>query len=316
MCTKLHTGARRTVARKRGLQPLRVQVRAPRVRRGALPGIGMLLGRVVVSPRARQQKSDGPELNPKAWPRTASMQAAWPHLSGTLFVQEQWSTDQSARRVRQASEALPVGFRRRLGRVGSIRCCATTHLASALLTKRTMYDLPACLRFAKAYREAVGRKWSGRTVVSPAFAEFLCGLPRGWTSASKLPRRSSRYLQPQCARPRTVLDVFSGCLGMTLGLRQFCRVVGYVEKDAAARQVIEARARDGVVDVAPVFADVRDVHAAMLPELPDILAAGFPCTDVSTAGLRRGFDGCESVLFREELIAPPPLQRINIRSGL
>ena len=305
-CTKRltgarHTGARRTVARGRGLQPLRVQVRAPRLHRGALPGIGMLLGRVVVSPRARQKNSDGPELNPKAWPRTASMQAAWPHLAATLFVQEQWSTDRAARRVRQASEALPFGFRRRLKGVGSIRCCATTHLASALLTKRTMYDLPACLRFAKVYRQAVGRKWSGRAVVSPAFAEFLCGLPKGWTSASKLPGRTGRYLQPQRARPRTVLDLFSGCLGMALGLREFCRVVAYVEKDAAVRRVIEARARDGVVDVAPVFVDVRDVHAAMLPELPDVLAAGFPCTDVSTAGLRQGFDGPESVLFREEL---------------
>ena len=290
--------AKRGALQKRGC----IRVNVPSCKRGALPSAGMLVGRVVVSPKPRQGSSCIPRLHPTGWPRAPPMCAAWPHLDPKSFSQQQKrrrGTPSPVRRGRPVTEHMPKDYKRPLTQVGTLRCCGTTHYGPEHLTKRTRYDLGACLRFAKVYWDAVGDQWQYRYVVSPAFAEYLVGLPEGWTGVDPLPADRVQRLQPGRARQNTVLDIFSGCLGMGLGLKNFFRTVAYVERDTAVRRVIEARVKDGSVDAAPVFGDVQRLHARMLKELPDALAAGFPCTDVSTAGLRQGFDGPDSVLFRE-----------------
>ena len=53
-------------------------------------------------------------------------------------------------------------------------------------------------------------------------------------------------------------------------------------------------------DAAQLVGDVREVDPARLPRV-DLLTAGFPCTDLSQAGRRKGLDGPASGLYREVL---------------
>jgi DNA (cytosine-5)-methyltransferase 1 len=82
--------------------------------------------------------------------------------------------------------------------------------------------------------------------------------------------------------------------------------VAYCEIDPHARQVIEDNVRRRRLDAAPIFSDVREVSAAELRrahvESVDLISAGFPCIDLSPAGLRRGLlRGEHSVLVTEVL---------------
>ena len=295
---------RRPRYKKRGRKLSDLRVAMPGVTKGCLPSSGVLVGRRVVTARSRPDSVEIIKLIPNSWSRSVQMATSWPTMLAADFVQEQVSKPEMTSLIytaRKGTQVVRVGFKRPLAKVGTIRCCAATHLAPVVLTERTKYDLPACLKFARVHRLGVGRAWVHRTVVSPSFAEYLCGLPEGWTSVEPLRLSQSTlkmWRSPEETR-RTVLDVFSGCLGLHLGLREYFRTVAYVEHDPPTCEVIRARMKDGVVDRAPLLGDVRAVRALDLPELPDGLCAGFPCRDVSSAGCKQGFGGLESVLFRE-----------------
>ena len=67
-----------------------------------------------------------------------------------------------------------------------------------------------------------------------------------------------------CVRStRLSLDLFSGCGGLSIGLP--FKAVAYVEKDPAARAVLESRMRDGSMHAAPLFDDVVQVAQKMMP---------------------------------------------------
>lgn len=96
------------------------------------------------------------------------------------------------------------------------------------------------------------------------------------------------------------IDLFSGCGGIARGLSPFCEVVAYCECDDAARTSLEHNMRRGLLDEAPIYDDVRTFPA----ELPgggdvDLVSMGFPCQDISTTGLQRGFQGSRSSLFHD-----------------
>lgn len=57
--------------------------------------------------------------------------------------------------------------------------------------------------------------------------------------------------------------------------------------------------------------DVKDVVAANLPFVPDLLIGGFPCQDLSFAGLGAGLDGEKSGLFYEAVRILRECQAIN-----
>ena len=96
-----------------------------------------------------------------------------------------------------------------------------------------------------------------------------------------------------------VLDLFSGIGGFSLGLHWAgMRTVALCESDPFARRVL-ARHWPGV----PCYPDVRRLTAAGLRadgvSRPDLVCGGFPCQDVSAAGLGAGLDGARTGLWRE-----------------
>ncbi|PSC75340.1 methylase [Micractinium conductrix] len=89
-----------------------------------------------------------------------------------------------------------------------------------------------------------------------------------------------------------VTSLFSGAGGLDLGLHQAGHeLLLMCDSDAGARQVLRT-AFPGV----RIHDDV--ISLEKLPEETELLVAGFPCVDVSRAGLRRGLEGQSTGLVR------------------
>ena len=96
-----------------------------------------------------------------------------------------------------------------------------------------------------------------------------------------------------------VLDLFSGLGGFSLGLERTggFETVAFCEIDPYCRRVL-AKHWPGV----PCYEDVRELTAERLAAdgiAVDVIAGGFPCQDISEAGLRTGLQGARSGLWRE-----------------
>lgn len=86
--------------------------------------------------------------------------------------------------------------------------------------------------------------------------------------------------------------LFSGIGGIDLGLeRAGFEIVWQVEKDERRRAVLARH-----WPTARRYGDVAEVTAAQLGPV-DIIAGGFPCTDLSSAGRRAGIEGEHSGLW-------------------
>jgi DNA (cytosine-5)-methyltransferase 1 len=93
----------------------------------------------------------------------------------------------------------------------------------------------------------------------------------------------------------TVAGLFAGIGGIELGLhRAGHRAELLCELDAGACAVLEKH-----FPGLPVHRDVRTLRA--LPRATELLAAGFPCQDLSQAGMTRGITGERSGLIAEVL---------------
>ena len=96
------------------------------------------------------------------------------------------------------------------------------------------------------------------------------------------------------------LALFAGAGGGILGGRLLgWRTVCAVELDAEARRSLLDRQRDGILPRFPVWDDVRTFDGAPWAGAVDVVAGGFPCTDISVAGAGAGIDGPESGLWRD-----------------
>ena len=94
-------------------------------------------------------------------------------------------------------------------------------------------------------------------------------------------------------RSLKVAGLFAGIGGFELGLsRAGHEAVVLCENDPSAKAVLEARFPD--IDLVPDVRDLRD-----LPSGTDMIAAGFPCQDLSQAGDTRGIKGARSGLVSE-----------------
>lgn len=89
-------------------------------------------------------------------------------------------------------------------------------------------------------------------------------------------------------------ELFAGIGGFSLGLERAGMTVAWqVEVDPFCRAVLEKHWPD-----VPRYGDVRDVRGDDVAAV-DLLCGGFPCQDVSDAGLREGIDGSRSGLWAE-----------------
>ncbi len=88
----------------------------------------------------------------------------------------------------------------------------------------------------------------------------------------------------------------------TTGLRAPpVRPVAYCENDRYAQGVLLSRMADGQIPLAPIWDDVKTLRAEDLPCSVDIIYGGFPCQDVSAAGLRKGMEGERTILYLEAI---------------
>ena len=100
------------------------------------------------------------------------------------------------------------------------------------------------------------------------------------------------------------LSLFSGYGGFSLGLRLAgldIQTVGYIEIDQYCQQIIQARIRDGFLDDAPIWADIRAFDGGQCRGVVDIITGGFPCQDLSVAGNQAGLSASRSGLWWEML---------------
>jgi len=97
----------------------------------------------------------------------------------------------------------------------------------------------------------------------------------------------------------TVLDLFSGIGGFSLGLERTggFRTVAFCEIDPFCRRVLAKHWPE-----VPIHDDIRTLNADWLAETgawPDVICGGFPCQDISLAGKGAGLAGERSGLWRE-----------------
>lgn len=96
------------------------------------------------------------------------------------------------------------------------------------------------------------------------------------------------------------LSLFAGAGGGILaGCILGWNTVGAVEIEPAAREMLLARQRDGILPKFPVWDDVSTFDGRPWRGLVDIVTGGFPCQDISAAGEGKGITGKRSGLWSE-----------------
>ncbi|HZU04278.1 MAG TPA: DNA cytosine methyltransferase, partial [Ktedonobacteraceae bacterium] len=90
----------------------------------------------------------------------------------------------------------------------------------------------------------------------------------------------------------TVGSLFAGIGGIDRGLEATggFRTIWQVEIDPYCRCILQKHWPE-----IPKYGDIRNLSSDEL-ERPDVLAGGFPCQNLSTAGLRAGLRGAQSGL--------------------
>ena len=91
----------------------------------------------------------------------------------------------------------------------------------------------------------------------------------------------------------THLSLCTGYGGIDLGLSRALgaiRTVAYVEIEAFAVENLVAKIENELLDVAPVFSDLKRFPWSLYRGKVDLVSGGFPCQPFSTAGRRAGDD--------------------------
>ena len=93
-----------------------------------------------------------------------------------------------------------------------------------------------------------------------------------------------------------VMELFVGYGGFSLALKlalpEQTRTICYVDIEPYCQEIISARIKDGALDKAPIFCDIKAFidqgYAGQYMGLVDVITAGPPCQPFSIAGKRRG----------------------------
>lgn len=96
-----------------------------------------------------------------------------------------------------------------------------------------------------------------------------------------------------------VLELFAGIGGFSVGLERTggFETAAFCEIDKHARKVLQKNWPS-----VPIYEDVREITIERLEadgNVPDVITGGFPCQDISTAGLGAGLAGARSGLWFE-----------------
>lgn len=75
------------------------------------------------------------------------------------------------------------------------------------------------------------------------------------------------------------------------------RPVAAVEIDEHCQQVLHARQKDDILPWFPIFNNVETFEGRRFKGLVDVIAGGFPCQDISSAGKGEGLEGGRSGLW-------------------
>ena len=96
------------------------------------------------------------------------------------------------------------------------------------------------------------------------------------------------------------LDLFSGIGGMSVALQDWVRPIAYCEIDPYCQGVLLSRMYDRGLEEAPIWDDIKTLSGNFFREKEiDIIYGGFPCQDISIAGIGKGLAGQRSGLFFE-----------------
>jgi DNA (cytosine-5)-methyltransferase 1 len=95
------------------------------------------------------------------------------------------------------------------------------------------------------------------------------------------------------------LDLFSGIGGISYALREYVTPIAYCEKESYCQSVLISRMSTGDLPIAPIWDDICTFKGKEFEGKIDILYGGFPCQDISVAGLGKGLEGKRSGLFFE-----------------
>ena len=91
--------------------------------------------------------------------------------------------------------------------------------------------------------------------------------------------------------PFTVLSLCAGAGGLDLGIRLAvpdARLIVAVEIEAYACALLEARMREGILDDAAIWTDIKSFDGRPWRGMVDCIIAGYPCQPFSVAGKRLG----------------------------
>lgn len=95
-----------------------------------------------------------------------------------------------------------------------------------------------------------------------------------------------------------MFDLCAGIGGFTYALSPIATTVAYAERDTNNQAILKRLATRGVLPTAPIYDDVNTLKTRVAGVAkPDIIAAGFPCQDLSASGNRVGLYGPKSSLF-------------------